>query len=116
MQPIDYVPTTFLLVMVPALLGYFFLPFSKSVFSAAVYGFSFFHAALLASILVYRVSPFHPLAKYPGPFLAKFSKLWGIFMTATGKQHKHIIKLHEKYGPFVRVGESACSHAIDAIG
>ena len=37
-------------------------------------------------------------------------------MTATGKQHKHIIKLHEKYGPFVRVGESACSHAIDAIG
>ena len=35
-----------------------------------------YFAALLVSIAAYRISPFHPLARYPGPFVAKLSKLW----------------------------------------
>ena len=37
--------------------------------------FTYF-ATLLGSIAAYRISPFHPLARYPGPFIAKLSKLW----------------------------------------
>ena len=35
-----------------------------------------YFATLIGSIAVYRISPFHPLAKYPGPFIAKLSKFW----------------------------------------
>jgi hypothetical protein len=77
----------------------------------------------MGSIVAYRISPFHPLAKYPGPFTAKLSKLWmvrlsvlvgvieadkhsQVFVTLTGKQHEHFASLHEKYGDIVRTGES----------
>ena len=38
--------------------------------------FVVYFATLIGSIAVYRTSPFHPLAKYPGPFIAKLSKMW----------------------------------------
>ena len=34
-----------------------------------------YFATLIGSIVVYRVSPFHPLAEYPGLFITKISKL-----------------------------------------
>jgi hypothetical protein len=44
--------------------------------STALGTFATYFVTLTGSIAVYRVSPFHPLAKYPGPFIAKLSKLW----------------------------------------
>ncbi|PYH99651.1 cytochrome P450 pisatin demethylase [Aspergillus ellipticus CBS 707.79] len=46
---------------------------------------------------------FHPLARYPGPFWARFTNLWR-FITFLGGQH-HLTEqlLHNKYGRVVRV-------------
>lgn len=76
-----------------------------TIWGAAVAAFSTFYTTLALSIISYRLSPFHPLAKYPGPSLAKVSKWWGVWVTAHGKQHIYYQKLHQKYGPYVRVGE-----------
>ena len=68
--------------------------------------FIVFYATLVISIVLYRVSPFHPLAKFPGPRLAKISQLWAAVVTSGGKRHKRFKKLHDQYGPYVRVGAS----------
>ena len=54
---------------------------------------------------LYRLSPFHPLAKYPGPTIAKASKLWGSYHSATGNIHRCYKSLHERFGDVVRVGK-----------
>jgi formate hydrogenlyase subunit 4 len=43
--------------------------------------------ALSASITAYRLSPFHPLARYPGPLFARLSRFWALKVKSTGKQH-----------------------------
>jgi hypothetical protein len=37
--------------------------------------YALFHATLVGSIVTYRLSPFHPLAAYPGPTINKVSQL-----------------------------------------
>lgn len=64
-------------------------------------------AALLAtgtlvSTIVYRLY-FHPLAKFPGPKLNAISSLPGIHSLLRGRLPLDNKKLHEKYGPVVRV-------------
>lgn len=41
---------------------------------------------------------FHPLAKYPGPFLAKFSGLPSFYHTYKGNRHVWLWQCHELYG------------------
>jgi hypothetical protein len=38
--------------------------------------FLVYFVTLIGSIATYRVSAFHPLSEYPGPVIAKLSKLW----------------------------------------
>ncbi|KAK4194406.1 putative cytochrome P450 E-class, group I [Triangularia verruculosa] len=45
-----------------------------------------------------------PLRRYPGPFLAGYTNLWRLYQVRTGKYQLTIQKLHEKYGPVVRIG------------
>ena len=59
---------------------------------------------LALSVLVYRVSPVHPLARYPGPIGCKLSKFWMGFVCIPGFQHRYIKSLHERYGDVVRIG------------
>ena len=71
---------------------------------------SFAHAFLVhvtvivGSMLVYRASSFHPLAKIPGPFLARLSKFYMAVLCLGGGQHRYIKQLHERYGDVVRIG------------
>lgn len=64
-------------------------------------------AALFASLFLYTASIavyrrfFHPLAKIPGPFLPAVTKLYQSFYN--GRYYLQIEKLHEKYGPIVRI-------------
>jgi hypothetical protein len=58
----------------------------------------------LALIATYRLSPFHPLAEYPGPVLGRITKLRWAYVVFTGKRHFETAKLHDKYGVFVRTG------------
>ena len=100
------VPIVFpLLVLVPAVLSTLLAP-HFSTLKALASTFAVFYGTLGTSIVIYRLSPFHPLAKYPGPFPAKISKLWHVWIVTRGKQHLYLAAMHEKYGDIIRMGTS----------
>ncbi|KAF5366924.1 hypothetical protein D9757_010825 [Collybiopsis confluens] len=68
-----------------------------------------FFTVLPLSIVLYRLSPFHPLAKIPGPWIFKVSKFWLVYIRLTGRHHLVYKELHDKYGPFVRIGPNDMS-------
>ena len=82
------------------------LPHVGSFSIAFSLAFITFLAAFFGSISLYRLSPFHPLAKYPGPILCKLTKFWTAWISLGGRAHIYYKKLHDKYGPIVRIGES----------
>jgi hypothetical protein len=93
-----------LLIMIPGLLSN---PVSYSVrspYTALPLVFALYWSGLVFFTLAYRLSPFHPLAKYPGPVLAKSSKLWSAYLSAIGDQHRCYKRLHDCYGDVVRIG------------
>ncbi|KAF9260594.1 cytochrome P450 [Marasmius fiardii PR-910] len=49
--------------------------------------------------------------KYPGPFLAQFSDAWLIGTAVSGHRSERVHKLHEKYGPIVRLAPNHLSIA-----
>ncbi|OJK04767.1 hypothetical protein ASPACDRAFT_1851729 [Aspergillus aculeatus ATCC 16872] len=61
----------------------------------------FLLADLLAHVLYSYY--FHPLARYPGPFLAHFTNVWKFASFLHGQHHLTEEKLHQRYGPIVRV-------------
>ncbi|KAL8724863.1 MAG: hypothetical protein Q9181_006644 [Wetmoreana brouardii] len=50
---------------------------------------------------------FHPLAKYPGPFWAKFSVWPSYYHSLKGDRHIWIWQCHQLYGPIFRYGPNA---------
>ncbi|KDR74133.1 hypothetical protein GALMADRAFT_250969 [Galerina marginata CBS 339.88] len=90
--------------------------YSSSMMSAVVVSYAIAYATLIVSVLVYRLSPFHPLAKYPGPFLAKCTQFWSVYHSYTGKTHLNFLSLHRRYGPIVRTGPNQLSICeVDAV-
>ncbi|KAI0788198.1 cytochrome P450 [Fomes fomentarius] len=65
--------------------------------------------ALGAATVVYRLSPWHPLAQYPGPILWRISSLFLTHISLTGRRHLIIDRLHERHGPFLRIGPNTLS-------
>lgn len=57
-------------------------------------------AAYWACWVIYART-FHPYAKYPGPFLASFSRLWIFIEIYRGHAHKTQLNLHKKYGNII---------------
>lgn len=49
------------------------------------------------STIVYRIF-FHPLAKYPGPFLAKITDGYQLYHAWKGDRHIDFWRMHQKYG------------------
>ncbi|KAF1817103.1 cytochrome P450 [Eremomyces bilateralis CBS 781.70] len=45
----------------------------------------------------------HPLAKYPGPFLASFSRIWQLYRVFQGDMDVAHRDLHHRYGPVIRI-------------
>ncbi|KAK0634755.1 cytochrome P450 [Bombardia bombarda] len=45
-----------------------------------------------------------PLKRYPGPFLAGWTNLWRLWLAISGDYAPTVKRLHEKYGPVVRLG------------
>ncbi|KAK7445715.1 hypothetical protein VKT23_014710 [Stygiomarasmius scandens] len=80
---------------------------------------AYFTLSLLASILVYRLSPFHPLADVPGPVVARITKLWSFYIASTGNMPRVLKRLHDKYGSIVRIGPNEISivdsEAVEAV-
>ncbi|OBZ68798.1 hypothetical protein A0H81_11369 [Grifola frondosa] len=76
---------------------------------AILISFGTYLSVLVSSILMYRISPFHPLAQYPGPLLNKLSKFRLACVAGSGRQYLYIQKLHERYGDIVRIGPNEVS-------
>jgi hypothetical protein len=94
-----------LLLLPPLLLTALVLPHTPNILSGASMTFALYFSTVSVSIVVYRISPFHPLAKYPGPVLCKISKLTFAGIAMGGKQHVYYSELHKRYGDVVRIGE-----------
>lgn len=63
----------------------------------------------VAALVAYRLSPLHPLYKYPGPPLARITKFYFVFGSMSGKQYLWAKKIHDKYGDIVRIGPNELS-------
>nr|AAX81444.1 high nitrogen upregulated cytochrome P450 monooxygenase 2 [Phanerodontia chrysosporium] len=107
-EPMKLPIVAFLLFLVPACLSLLFashLSLTKGLATA----FATFYTVLVSSIVIYRISPFHPLARYPGPLAAKITKWWHAYHVHTGKQHLYVRRLHDQYGDIVRIGPNDVS-------
>ncbi|KAJ3776194.1 high nitrogen upregulated cytochrome P450 monooxygenase 2 [Lentinula raphanica] len=123
-EPTDamFIPVVLLLLLEPLVLscmswtystGFLRLPPQSLVLSA----YFTFYPVLIASISLYRVSPFHPLANIPGPILFKITKLAPLWYHWHGQQSTLFMSLHAHYGPIVRIAPNEISVAdVDAIG
>jgi benzoate 4-monooxygenase len=58
---------------------------------------------------------FHPLAKYPGPFLARASSIWSTSAARKLRKAQSIQAAHERYGAIVRVAPNELSLANPAV-
>ncbi|PLB48736.1 cytochrome P450 monooxygenase [Aspergillus steynii IBT 23096] len=66
-------------------------------------------AGIYLSMLVYRAF-YHPLAKFPGPFLARLSNFYVTALSAKKLQlYNEVQKLHEQYGDIVRIAPTELS-------
>ena len=115
LEPRSKWPVLALLLVVPALLS---IPISYHVsrptFSLLLALLTHGSAVTLFT-LMYRLSPSHPLAKYPGPAIAKTSKLWAAYVCSRGNLHRYFKSLHERYGDVVRIGGYQ-SHPLHVCG
>ncbi|ETS84641.1 hypothetical protein PFICI_02666 [Pestalotiopsis fici W106-1] len=66
--------------------------------AAAVVGCSIL---LILYGIIYRIF-FHPLAKYPGPFLSKFTNFYSAYHAWKGDIHLDVLRCHQIYGDRVR--------------
>lgn len=64
---------------------------------------------VLAVKAVYNISPFHPLAKYPGPLLWRASRLPASIHHARGDLYQCIAAAHREYGKTVRIAPDELS-------
>ncbi|ESK88666.1 cytochrome p450 [Moniliophthora roreri MCA 2997] len=101
----ETIKTTHLLILlciVPSLL-------SLNLSFSPTFVFTIYLFTILLCTAIYRLSPWHPLAVYPGPFLCKLTKFRGAYEAQTGKQHLWYKTLHERYGDVVRIGPNELS-------
>ncbi|KAF7330420.1 Cytochrome P450 [Mycena venus] len=78
--------------------------------------YCYFLGSLCVSIVLYRLSPLHPLYHVPGPRLWRVSKVFGIWIASTGHQHLYVKQAHDKYGPVIRTGPNEVSVVdVDAV-
>ena len=59
--------------------------------------------------IIFESTIVSPLKHIPGPFLAKITEWWLISIDLAGNRTATIDKLHEKYGPAVRIGPNEVS-------
>lgn len=53
----------------------------------------------------------HPLARYPGPLLARITTLTSLWHRADGTNHSWPLLLHKRYGHIVRIGPNELSYS-----
>ncbi|KAI0130193.1 cytochrome P450 [Xylariales sp. AK1849] len=66
-------------------------------------------ALALTCLAIYNVF-FHPLKKYPGPFLWRATKIPKQLTWLTGTFGNRCVQLHEQYGPVIRIAPNELSY------
>ena len=66
---------------------------------------TFYFSTLFSSMIIYRAF-FHPLNGFPGPRMARVTKLWHCTQLTHFDNYRQINRLHDEYGDFVRTGKS----------
>lgn len=92
------------LLLLPPAFGATLLVPALTTLNAILASFTVYICALVSSTLAYRASPYHPLARYPGPFVYRLSKFYMARVGFGGRQHLHLKSLHDRYGDIVRIG------------
>jgi hypothetical protein len=106
----------------PASIGYFLVyPLLITIIERSIFSFAASQilvsllawlSALGTSILVYRlVLPIHPLHHIPGPLSAKSTQLCQFYSLFKGRPRVDQRRLHERYGPVIRIGPNEVSVA-----
>ncbi|CDO71116.1 hypothetical protein BN946_scf184844.g120 [Trametes cinnabarina] len=103
------IPMHLLFLCAPLLFSFTILKHTMSLPWAAAVSSTTFFSTILVSISVYRLSPLHPLAQYPGPLSCRLSKFWMAYISVSGRQHLYIKSLHDRYGDIVRIGPNELS-------
>ncbi len=73
--------------------------------SASIVLYRTYLLSLCGTTALYRLSPWHPLASYPGPWPARVTSLWLTCRSLRGQRYLLLDNLHRRYGPFVRIGK-----------
>jgi tryprostatin B 6-hydroxylase len=109
LYPVRY-PQALALIFVTsvvALTHYGAHPWKESVsLSSPIFGY--FLAGIYASLTAYRLF-FNPLNKFPGPYFARLSAFDLVFRVSKFDANKHLYRLHQKHGKFVRIGPNELS-------
>jgi hypothetical protein len=82
------------------------LQLKYAVFDATLQAIKFaavYLGTLASSIVLYRNSPFHPLASFPGPFWARTTQIWFFWQNYKGTPRLALERVHRQYGDFVRI-------------
>ncbi|KAL3421802.1 cytochrome p450 [Phlyctema vagabunda] len=74
---------------------------SKTSYAQWIASFVACYLVYIATLVTYRLT-FHPLAKYPGPLLARVSNFYAVYHAYRGDIHLDLERCHGKYGHFVR--------------
>ena len=102
-------------VLIPTALSVLFIGQISLLASIAV-AFGTYYAVLLTSIAFYRLSPFHPLARFPGPLGMKLSSLLVYKEFRAGKRHERIRQLHQQYqSDVIRIGALVLSELVHLL-
>jgi cytochrome P450 len=59
-------------------------------------------------VIIYRLT-LHPLARYPGPLLAKITDWYNVYHAWKGDRHLELFRIHKLYGDVVRFGPNSIS-------
>ncbi|KAK8120575.1 Cytochrome P450 [Apiospora kogelbergensis] len=90
--------------------------FMQSVAQRAISGAPFIACAVPLALLLCAIGKtvynlyFHPLASYPGPLLARATRLYHAYYDISGVSVWTVKDWHEKYGPVVRIAPDELSY------
>ncbi|KAF8899774.1 cytochrome P450 [Gymnopilus junonius] len=108
-DPVPFWAAAIALLTIPSIATFIVNAVIPSSMFSLTLAYPAFYLALTTSICAYRLSPFHPLAKFPGPIIMRLTKLWGAWVAYQGQAHIYIKQLHDRYGPIIRIGPNELS-------
>ena len=114
-EPEDFFAVSGLALVPPTVIAWICRAVQSQNPPAPISIFAAYLSLLLGYTVAYRLSPFHPLARYPGPFLARVSKLFMVGVVTMGHAHQYYQRLHEKHGDIVRTGTRSTLNACPPV-